>query len=48
LTSNDGSKYVYRYLESFGLKKGFTSPRREMKLMTLIKIEQNRTEFLLV
>jgi len=46
LTSNDGSKY--RKLESFGLDNGFTSPRREMKLMTLIKLEQKRTQFLLV
>jgi hypothetical protein len=46
LTSNDGSKY--RYLESFGLKIVFTSPRREMRLMTLTKLEKNRTEVLLV
>ena len=46
MTNKDGSKY--RYLEYFGLKKVFTSPRREMRLMTLIKLEKNRTSFLLV
>jgi hypothetical protein len=35
-------------LKPLDCKKVFTSAKREMRLMTLIKLEQNRSEFLLV